>query len=110
MDNVKIYDTLKMLAISPACKGYEYITVAMDLIEADVHIPRCKLYKEIAKICNTTNYRVERCIRHIVSRGITFGNMDKWEEIFGYNISPNSGSLTNGDFLWGLYRCLEVQK
>ena len=108
MDKIKIYHTLKGLAISPACKGYVYINEAMNLIEADVNISKCKLYKQIAEIYNSTPSRVERALRHIVQRGLVFGNIDNWREIFGYNISVHNCGLTNGDFLWGLYRYLEV--
>lgn len=110
MDNVKIYDTLKKLAISPACKGYVYIQTALEILHDERDIKLMALYATIAKMHNSTPHRVERCLRTIVMHGLNLAPFENWHEIFGNNVNKNAISITNGDFLHGLYRYLEVQQ
>ena len=60
---------LLKLGIAPCLKGFWYIRRAIEiLIETDMKTPTCALYKEIAEENNDEANRVERAIRHAITK------------------------------------------
>ena len=73
-------------------KGYHYLREAIMLSEHDMEVV-CSvtklLYPTIAKRFHTTDQKVERAIRNAIEVSWSRGNLDTFEELFGY--SADSG-------------------
>ena len=100
---------IKRIGIPCSILGYEYI------IKAVMYIVECKredearrisitkeVYPHVSKICNTTNCRVERCIRHAIELAMGRGDMNVIEDIFGYSYDSVKGKPTNKEFLYSM--------
>lgn len=74
----KTEDVLIELGITPNLSGFNYICKAVEIINASKERIRIVdgLYADIAKEFNTTKIRVERAIRHAISK------MDKESEAY----------------------------
>lgn len=89
----KTENVLLELGITPNLKGFDYICEAVEILSTPKE--RVKIvngiYADIAKEFNTTNTRVERAIRHAISK------MDKdseaWEKYMGIKNTTNSAVL-----------------
>ena len=99
--NYKISQTIKMLGISPAVKGYYAIREALKLVIKDktyIFAITNRLYPQVAKILNSTATRTERVIRHAIETGWRRGNVELQCEMFDYGVleAPNP---TNSEFI-----------
>lgn len=91
---------LRQLGLTPAHTGYKYIITTLHLIQGRDAYSITEVYRDVAKIHNTTYGGVERCIRTAINRGI--GNpqlTELWYEEFGGLIDRDRGCVTNKDFL-----------
>lgn len=61
-------DVLIELGIYPNLSGFDYICKAVYYIMADRTVRMCSAYKMVAKDFDTTSSRVERAIRHALSK------------------------------------------
>ena len=57
------------------------------------------VYCEIGRKHDTTQYRVERAIRHAVEVGWSRSDLDAIFAYFGNTVSPEKGKPTNGEFI-----------
>lgn len=87
----KTENVLLELGITPNLKGFEYICRAINYISVDRTVKMCKVYEFVAADLDTTYQRVERAIRHAISK------MDKdseaWEKYIGIKNTTNSAVL-----------------
>ena len=94
--------TLLNLGISPALKGFDYIVDGIAVIKKRGRVKTTWLYTNVAKKHNTTNFRVERCIRHAIEVAFDRGNLELLEKVFGYSYNVDRGRPTNREFLYTL--------
>lgn len=64
----KVEDVLIGLGIYPNLSGFDYICKAIYYIMSDRTVRICNVYKLVAKDFGTTSSRVERAIRHTLSK------------------------------------------
>ena len=99
----KINKILKECGVSPRLYGYEYLSMAIEMVHNDKDIIHRRLTKEIyptiAKTYRTRPSAVERAIRHAITVTYDRGNLDLLNEMFGYTISPDRGRATNAEFI-----------
>lgn len=63
-----INSVLLKLGISPSLNGFDYIATAIEIL-ANTKMPMCKgIYEYVAKVYNTAPSRVERSIRHAITK------------------------------------------
>lgn len=83
-------------------KGYHYLREAIILSEHDMEVV-CSvtklLYPTIAKKFHTTDQKVERAIRNAIEVSWSRGNLDTFEELFGYSASSGKGRPTNSEYI-----------
>jgi hypothetical protein len=90
----KAKDVLIRMGMPASILGIEYIVEIMDLFENGRHsVKITSLYKEIGKIHNSTESRVERAIRHAFGIVITKGNHDLVEKYLSFDNTTNSSLL-----------------
>ena len=105
----KCEEILLKLGIAPDLKGFNYIGDAVELINGESErIKITALYEIIASKRNDTYHKVERAIRHCVSR-INPASQVFIECMGDVNIVKESnGNMPNGAFLYTLaYRLRE---
>lgn len=98
----EITSILKDLGVPERNTGFEYLVTAIRLVTEDKSLTRGVtkiLYPEVAKICNTTASSVERGIRLSINRCIDRYNEDAIHKYFGNTVDPDTGSLTNSEFI-----------
>lgn len=83
-------------------KGYHYLREAIMLSEQDMEVV-CSvtklLYPTIAKRFRTTDQKVERAIRNAIEVSWSRGNLDTFEELFGYSADSGRGRPTNSEYI-----------
>lgn len=83
-------------------KGYHYLREAIILSEQDMEVV-CSvtklLYPTIAKRFKTTDQKVERAIRNAIEVSWTRGNIETFEELFGYSADSGKGRPTNSEYI-----------
>lgn len=109
MDSCKT--VLMDLGITPNLKGFDYICTAVALVSIDKDKYQCNitksLYPDIAKAHSSTITKVERNIRHAISKAI---QLDHGEMKSLIGISPYKNSVTNSEFIFSLVSVLETDK
>ncbi len=91
--------------------GYNYLKDAIKFYIETKKLPSItkELYPYIAKKYNTTSSKVERCIRHAVTDvWDKRGCIDVIEMYFGNTVNPNTGKLTNSEFIAGVTEYMRV--
>lgn len=98
------YITKIMLEVGvPAhLKGYHYLREAIMISGKDMETVSSVtklLYPEIAKRYRTTEQKVERAIRNAIEVSWGRGNMDTFEELFGYSADSGKNRPTNSEYI-----------
>ncbi len=98
------YITKIMLEVGvPAhLKGYHYLREAIMISGKDMETVSSVtklLYPEIAKRHKTTDQKVERAIRNAIEVSWGRGNMDTFEELFGYSAQEGRNRPTNSEYI-----------
>lgn len=91
----KAINALIEMGVTAGTKGFQYIVDAMVLLE-DGEIRNGKimdLYSKIAEMHNTSQSRVERCIRHSFRTVLTKGNLKAVEKYLTTQNQTNSNLL-----------------
>ena len=98
------YVTRMMLdmGIPAHLKGYHYLREAIILSGKDMEAVSSVtklLYPTVAKRFKTTDQKVERAIRNAIEVSWTRGNVDTFEELFGYSVGTGKGRPTNSEYI-----------
>lgn len=98
------YITRIMLDIGvPAhLKGYHYLRDAILLSGRDMEVVSSVtklLYPVIARRFKTTDQKVERAIRNAIEVSWVRGNVDTFQELFGYSIETGKNRPTNSEYI-----------
>lgn len=98
---------IHMLGVTPNLKGYDYLreAVTINLKEGNIAITR-QLYPTIARQYNTTPGRVERAIRHSISKIYKNGNDEIVLNVFG----NTKNALTNSEAICMIAEYLRLHK
>ncbi len=101
---LELYITEIMLDIGvPAhLKGYHYLRDAILLSGRDMEVVSSVtklLYPTIAKRFKTTDQKVERAIRNAIEVSWTRGNVETFEQLFGYSIQQGKNRPTNSEYI-----------
>lgn len=83
-------------------KGYHYLREAIMISGRDMEAVSSVtklLYPEIAKRFKTTDQKVERAIRNAIEVSWKRGNMETFEELFGYSAHSGKGRPTNSEYI-----------
>ena len=83
-------------------KGYHYLRSAILLSGRDMEVVTSVtklLYPAIARRFKTTDQKVERAIRNAIEVSWTRGNVDTFEELFGYSVGTGKGRPTNSEYI-----------
>ena len=106
VDNYELerYVTNIMLDIGvPAhLRGYHYLREAIILSGKDMEVVSSVtklLYPAIAKRFKTTDQKVERAIRNAIEVSWTRGNLETFEEMFGYSALSGRTRPTNSEYI-----------
>lgn len=104
-----IHDILKDLGCPISMNGFDYVTYGVKLLyNSSRRLAITKeLYPAIAIQYSTTISRVERCIRAFIQTTLNRGSYVDIYKVFGNVFSDKSGTIVNGDFLYGLKYELE---
>lgn len=90
------------MGIPAHLKGYHYLREAIILSGKDMEAVSSVtklLYPTVAKRFKTTDQKVERAIRNAIEVSWTRGNVDTFEELFGYSVSTGKGRPTNSEYI-----------
>lgn len=82
------------MGIPAHLKGYHYLREAIILSGKDMEAVSSVtklLYPTVAKRFKTTDQKVERAIRNAIEVSWTRGNIDTFEELFGYSVGTGKG-------------------
>lgn len=83
-------------------KGYHYLRDAILLTGRDIEVVSSVtklLYPTIAKRFKTTDQKVERAIRNAIEVSWTRGNVETFEEVFGYSVASGKNRPTNSEYI-----------
>lgn len=83
-------------------KGYHYLRDAILLSGRDMEVVSSVtklLYPTIAKRFKTTDQKVERAIRNAIEVSWTRGNIDTFEQLFGYSAQSGKTRPTNSEYI-----------
>jgi len=86
-------------------KGYHYLRHAILLAGKDMEVVGSVtklLYPVIAKHYQTTDQKVERAIRNAIEISWLRGNIDTFEELFGYSVQSGKTRPTNSEYIAGM--------
>ena len=103
--NETIKTLMKDLGIRPNLKGYRYaIDAVLYVVTQDdgMAFSATRVYQAVADRHGTTVTRVERGIRHAITRMYDTCEPDVLARVFGARTSIRKGKLTNKEFLWTL--------
>lgn len=90
------------MGIPAHLKGYYYLREAIILSGRDMEAVSSVtklLYPTVAKRFKTTDQKVERAIRNAIEVSWTRGNVDTFEELFGYSVGTGKGRPTNSEYI-----------
>ena len=90
------------MGIPAHLKGYHYLREAIILTGKDMEAVSSVtklLYPTVAKRFKTTDQKVERAIRNAIEVSWTRGNVDTFEELFGYSVGTGKGRPTNSEYI-----------
>lgn len=90
------------LGIPAHLKGYHYLREAILISERDMGTVTSVtklLYPSIAKRYNTTEKKVERAIRNAIEVSWKRGNIQTFEELFGYSSVSGRHRPTNSEYI-----------
>ena len=83
-------------------KGYHYLRDAILLSGRDMEVVTSVtklLYPTIARRFRTTDQKVERAIRNAIEVSWSRGNVDTFEEMFGYSALSGRTRPTNSEYI-----------
>ena len=83
-------------------KGYHYLRDAILLSGRDIEVVSSVtklLYPTIAKRFKTTDQKVERAIRNAIEVSWTRGNVETFEQLFGYSVQQGKCRPTNSEYI-----------
>lgn len=83
-------------------KGYHYLRDAILLSGRDAEAVSSVtklLYPTIAKRFKTTDQKVERAIRNAIEVSWTRGNVETFEQLFGYSVQQGKSRPTNSEYI-----------
>lgn len=83
-------------------KGYHYLRDAILLSGRDIEVVSSVtklLYPTIAKRFKTTDQKVERAIRNAIEVSWSRGNVDTFEQLFGYSVQSGKTRPTNSEYI-----------
>lgn len=83
-------------------KGYHYLREAIVISGKDMETVSSVtklLYPEIAKRFKTTEQKVERAIRNAIEVSWGRGNLETFEELFGYSADSGKTRPTNSEYI-----------
>ena len=90
------------MGIPAHLKGYHFLREAIILSGKDMEAVSSVtklLYPTVAKRFKTTDQKVERAIRNAIEVSWTRGNVDTFEELFGYSVGTGKGRPTNSEYI-----------
>ena len=99
---IEVTKLMHDIGIPAHIKGYQYIRDSIMMVINDQSVINSMtkvLYPYIAKQHHTTPSRVERAIRHAIEVAWNRGQIEIFNEVFGYSISNGRGKPTNGEFI-----------
>ena len=99
----KLDQLLMDVGLREVLSGTEYIRQAVKLYEPRMSLTK-ELYPAIAQAVGSTPSRVERAMRHAIETAFDRSRYDTMYAFFGNAIDPNSGKVTNGEFVARLAR------
>lgn len=97
-----ITDIMLEIGVPAHLKGYHYLRDAILLSGRDMEVVSSVtklLYPTVAKRFKTTDQKVERAIRNAIEVSWNRGNVETFEEMFGYSASSGKHRPTNSEYI-----------
>ncbi len=97
-----ITDIMLDIGVPAHLKGYHYLRDAILLSGRDMEVVSSVtklLYPTIAKRFKTTDQKVERAIRNAIEVSWVRGNVETFEQLFGYSIQQGKNRPTNSEYI-----------
>lgn len=101
----KITALMLDMGVPAHLKGYHYLRQAILLAGKDMEVVGSVtklLYPVIAKQYQTTDQKVERAIRNAIEISWLRGNIETFEELFGYSVQSGKTRPTNSEYIAGM--------
>lgn len=95
----KIKDVLLNIGVAPNLDGFGYLVEAINIKIEQPEERAMHIYSQIAQNNNKTCSKVERGIRHAISRAWDNGNRDFQSKLFGYSKDRVKGKPKNTMFI-----------
>ncbi len=98
----RVTEIMLDMGVPAHLKGYQYLRVAITMTKQDMEVVGSVtklLYPEIAKKLKTTEQKVERAIRNAIEVSWERGNVDTFEELFGYSRITGQSRPTNSEYI-----------
>jgi hypothetical protein len=105
-----MYKTLLELGCKPSLKGFKYLQSAINYVMENPDTYMGDVYYTVAQEYKIKWSCVERCMRHCIQVASSVGSASKWNSIFGYTVNPDTGSVTNKEFIFGVANHLKITK
>lgn len=103
-----INKVLLNIGIPAHLKGYQYLVYSIELLRISNHLKITKdVYPMVAIKYENKPANIERAIRNAIEIGWNRGNVEIYEEIFGYTVCEYKGKPTNNQFLTTLIEWLK---
>lgn len=90
------------LGVPAHLRGYQYLREAIVMAQEDLEVVGSVtklLYPAIAKQFDTTDQKVERAIRNAIEVSWSRGNLETFEELFGYTVHIGKSRPTNSEYI-----------
>lgn len=97
-----VTDVMLDMGVPAHLKGYRYLRTAIIMAKEDMEVVGSVtklLYPEIAKKFGTTEQKVERAIRNAIEVSWLRGNVETFEELFGYSVQSGKNRPTNSEYI-----------
>lgn len=97
-----ISDFMLELGIPAHLRGYQFLRSAVEMCVRDMELVGSVtklLYPDLAKMYQTTDQKIERAVRNAIEVSWERGNSELFEELFGYNNSPEYSRPTNSEYI-----------
>ena len=98
----EIGELLNRLGLTDKEKGYERLSYAIELTAREFERAGSVtklLYPDLAKYFRTSPEKIERSIRHLIQKSWENGNIECFEELFGYHRENSEIRPTNSEYI-----------
>lgn len=109
-----IHTCLKNLGMPAGLIGYDYTATLCELCiesgRANANLTgKGGVYAKVGEQYGGAKWtQVERSIRHAAECTMLTGSIEYIHEVFGNSMNPDTGKLSNSNFVWGIVKYIQM--